>query len=177
MPLIPDAATIQKSLAILPISTYEPGEMVIAAGATTGRLLLLRQGVVEVIREGTQIARISEPGSVFGELAILLGKPHTADVRALERSEFNVADGATLLASDPAVTLHIAAILAGRLDAANGALIEIKRQLETGKPRVAIARTVDKIADLLSSEGGNLVYADFNNLLEDGLAAHSTSLR
>ena len=177
MPLIPDAATIQKSLAMLPISTYEPGEMVIAAGATTGQLLLLRQGVVEVLREGTQIARISEPGSVFGELAVLLGKPHTADVRALERSEFNVADAATLLASDPAVTLYIAAILAGRLDAANGALIEIKRQLETGKPRVAIARTVNKIADLLSSEGGNLVYADFNNLLEDGLAAHSTSLR
>ena len=79
MPLIPDAAAFQKSLAMLPIATYEPGEMVIAAGATTGKLLLLRQGVVEVVREGTQIARISEPGSVFGELAVLLDKPHTAD--------------------------------------------------------------------------------------------------
>lgn len=161
MPLIPDGATIQKSLAMLPISTYEPGEMVIAAGATTGKLLLLRQGVVEVLREGTQIARISEPGSVFGELAVLLDKPHTADVRALERSEFNVADAATLLASDPAVTLYIAAILAGRLDAANGALIEIKRQLETGKPRVAIAQTLDKVTELLSSGGGNLVYSGY----------------
>ena len=154
MPLIPDAATFQKSLAMLPISTYEPGEMVIAAGATTGKLLLLRQGVVEVVREGTQIARISEPGSVFGELAVLLDKPHTADVRALERSEFNVADAATLLTSDPAATLYIAAILAARLDAANVALIEVKRQLETGKPRVAIAREIDKIADLLSSGAG-----------------------
>ena len=177
MQLIPDAATIQKSLAMLPISTYEPGEMVIGAGATTGQLLLLRQGVVEVVREGTQIARISEPGSIFGELAVLLDKPHTADVRAVERSEFNVADAATLLVSNPAATLYIAAILAGRLDAANGALIEVKRQLETGNPRVAIAQTVDRIADLLSSEGGNLVFADFSNLLEDGLAAHSTSLR
>ena len=161
MPLIPDAATIQKSLAMLPVSTYEPGEMVIAAGATTGKLLFLRQGEVEVLREGTQIARISEPGSVFGELAVLLDKPHTADVRALERSEFNVADGATLLGSDPAATLYIAAILAGRLDGANRALIEIKRQLETGKPRAAIARTVDRIADLLSSSGANLVYAGY----------------
>jgi CRP/FNR family cyclic AMP-dependent transcriptional regulator len=161
MPLIPDAATIQKSLAMLPISRYEPGEMVIAAGATTGKLLFLRQGEVEVVREGTQIARIAEPCSVFGDLAVLLDKPHTADVRALERSEFNVADAATLLASNPAVTLYIAAILAGRLDAANGALIELRRQLETGKPRVAIARTVDKIADLLSSGGGNLVYAGY----------------
>jgi CRP/FNR family transcriptional regulator, cyclic AMP receptor protein len=154
MPIIPDAATFQKSLAMLPISTYEPGEMVIAAGATTGRLLLLRQGVVEVVREGTQIARISEPGSVFGELAVLLDKPHTADVRALERSEFGVAEAATLLTSDPAATLYIAAILAARLDAANVALIEVKRQLEIGEPRVAIARRVNKIADLLISGAG-----------------------
>jgi CRP-like cAMP-binding protein len=158
MPRIPDVATIQKSLAMLPISTYEPGEMVIAAGATTGQLLVLRQGVVEVIREETQIARISEPGSIFGELAVLLDKPHTADVRAVERSEFNVADAATLLASDPAAALYIAAILAGRLDAANGALIESKRQLETGKPRGAIARTLDKIAEALNSGERNLVY-------------------
>jgi CRP/FNR family transcriptional regulator, cyclic AMP receptor protein len=145
---------------MLPISTYEPGETVIAAGAITGKLLLLRV-VVEVAKEGTQIARISEPGSVFGELAVLLDKPHTADVRAVERSVFSVADGATLLTSDPAATLYIAAILAARLDAANVALIEIKRQLETGKPRVAIAQTVEKIADLLSSGGGNLVYSGY----------------
>src|SRR5918993_909728 len=124
MPLIPDAAAFQKSLAMLPVATYEPGETVIAAGATTGRLLLLRRGVVEVIREGTQIARISDPGAIFGELAVLLDKPHTADVRALERSEFHVADAATLLASDPMAALYIAAILAARLNAANGALIE-----------------------------------------------------
>jgi hypothetical protein len=111
MPLVPDAAKIQKSLAMLPVSRYEPGEMVIAAGTTTGKLLLLRQGLVEVVRDGTQIARISEPGSIFGELAILLDKPHTADVRAVERSEFHVADAAALLATDPAATLYIAAIL------------------------------------------------------------------
>ena len=64
-----------------------------------------------------------------------------------------VADAATLLSSDPSATLYIAAILAARLDAANVALIEVKRQLETGKPRVAIAREIDKVADLLSSSG------------------------
>jgi CRP-like cAMP-binding protein len=157
MPLIPDAATFQKSLAMLPVTTYEPGEMVISAGATTGKLLLLRKGAVEVVRNGTQIARISEPGSVFGELAVLLDKPHTADVRALERSEFSVADAATLLTSDPAGTLYIAAILAARLDAANVALIDVKRQLELGEPRVGIVRRINQIADLLSS-GGNLGY-------------------
>src|SRR5688572_27201689 len=153
MPLIPDAATLQRHLAMLPTATYQPGEMVIAAGTTTGKLLLLRQGVVEVVREGTRIATISESGSVLGELAVLLDRPHTADVRALERSEFNVADAATLLSGDPAATLYIAKILAARLDTANVALIEVKRQLETGKPRASIAREIDKVTHLLSSSG------------------------
>ena len=121
--LVPDAARIQKSLAMLPVSTYEAGETVIAAGEATGKLLLLRRGSVEVVKEGTQIARISEPGAVFGELAVLLDQPHTADVRALERSEFDVADAATLLAGDSTATLYIASIIAGRLDVANGALV------------------------------------------------------
>jgi CRP-like cAMP-binding protein len=157
MPLIPDAATLQKRLAMLPISTYEPGQTVIAAGATTGKLLLLRLGVVEVVKQRTQIARISEPGSIFGELAFLLNRPHTAEVRALERSEFTVVDAETLLSSDPAATLYIAAILAARLDAANDALIEVKRHLETGKSRAAIAREVDQISELLSSAGDRWV--------------------
>jgi CRP/FNR family transcriptional regulator, cyclic AMP receptor protein len=150
--LILDAAAIEKSLAMLPVSTYEPGEMVITAGETTGKLLLLRQGLVEVVKEGTQVARISEPGAVFGELAALLDQPHTADVRALERSAFSVADAATLLAGDPTAALHVAAILAGRLDAANCALVEVRRQLEAGAPRAAVARTVDTITQLLSNE-------------------------
>jgi len=85
-------------------------------------------------------------------LAVLLDLPHTADVRALERSAFNVADAATLLASDPAAALYVAAILAGRLDAANGALVEVKRQVEAGTSRATVARTIDEITQLLSNE-------------------------
>ncbi len=161
MPLIPDVAAFQKKLATLPVSTYLPGEIVLAAGSTTERLLVLRQGTVEVVRDGTQIAKISEPGAVFGELSALLDKPHTADVRALERSEFSVADTSALLADDPAATLYIAAILARRLDAANDALVDVKRQLEAGKPHGEIAKTVERVEALLSSGGGNLVYAGY----------------
>jgi CRP-like cAMP-binding protein/mannose-6-phosphate isomerase-like protein (cupin superfamily) len=152
-PLIPDIAAIQKRLATLPVSTYQPGELVIADGETTGKLLVLRQGLVEVVKDGRPLARISEPGAIFGELSVLLDRPHSADVRAVERSEFNVADAKTLLASDATSTLYVAAILAGRLDAANIALVELKRQLEAARPNVAVVQTVDKIAELLSDMG------------------------
>jgi CRP-like cAMP-binding protein len=41
---------------------------------------------------------VAEPGAVFGELSVLLDQPHTADVRALETSQFHIANATTLLA-------------------------------------------------------------------------------
>jgi CRP-like cAMP-binding protein len=60
----------------------------VAAGSTTGRLLILRKGVVAVLKEGVEIATVTEPGAVFGEVSVLLDQPHMADVRALEVSQF-----------------------------------------------------------------------------------------
>jgi hypothetical protein len=45
--------------------------------------------------------------------------------------------------------------LARRLDVANSALVEVKRQLEAGKPRSMIAKMVEKVQEFLSSGGGN----------------------
>ena len=137
------------------------GETVLTAGSADGRLLVLRSGAVEVVKDGVRIAEVSTPGSVFGELAALLDRSHTADVRTLEPSEFEVAD-ATLLAGDSIVTLHVAAILARRLDSANRAVIELKRQLQAGESRRVIGKTVEKVQELLSSGGeASLVYAGY----------------
>src|SRR5215469_11664264 len=122
MPLVHDAAAFQKKLARLPVITCQAGEDVLTAGSRTGKLLFLRSGAVEVIKDGVQIAKVSTPGAVFGELAALLDQPHTADVRTLVQSEFLVADAPTLLAIDPAVALYVATIIAHRLDSANRAL-------------------------------------------------------
>ena len=46
---------------------------------------------------------MAEPGAVFGELSVLLDKPHTAEVRALEPSQFHVANAATLFSQDPVI--------------------------------------------------------------------------
>jgi CRP-like cAMP-binding protein len=59
---------------------------------------------------------VAEPGAVFGELSVLLDQPHTADVRALEASQFHVADAAAMLRVDPIALLYVATVLAQRLD-------------------------------------------------------------
>ena len=151
--LIPDVATLERRLAGLPVAKHRAREVVLTAGSKTGRLLFLRSGAVEVIKDGMQIANVSAPGSVFGEQAVLLDQPHTADVRTLEQSEFYVADAPAILAGDPSIALYVAAILARRLEAANRSLIEVKRQLQAGEPRNVIGRTVEKTEELLSYGG------------------------
>ena len=59
MPLIPDVAVFQRKLAGFPLATYQAGESVLTAGSTTGRLLILKEGAVEVVRDGVQIGRAS----------------------------------------------------------------------------------------------------------------------
>ena len=149
MPLVHDATALQESLAHLPVVTCRAGEDVLTVGSRTGKLLFLKSGAVEVTKDGVQIAKVSTPGAVFGELATLLDQPHTADVRTLEESEFFVADAPTLLAIDPAVALYVATILAHRLDSANRSLLDVRRQLRAGEPRRAIANGVEKVEELL----------------------------
>jgi CRP/FNR family cyclic AMP-dependent transcriptional regulator len=161
MPLIANAAALHNSLTTLPVSTFQPGEVVLAAGSTTGRLFILRHGAVEIIRDGIQIARVTEPGTVFGELAVLLDKPHTADVRALKQSEFNVAVAETLLSENPTALLYLAKLLAGRLDSANTALLDVKRQVEASKPHEIIAKSVAKVEELLNSADGRQYVASW----------------
>ena len=157
-PFIPDRViwlqTIfqKKSVAALPVVTYQAGETVIAEGSRTGRLIILTKGAVAIVKEDTEIARVAEPGAVFGELSVLLRKPHTAEVRALETSQFHVANAATLFSQDP---------IAVRLHAANHALIQLKSQLKDGQPNSVVAKTVSKMEGLLAVSGASLVYAGY----------------
>lgn len=155
MALIPDLAEFKKSLAALPVSTIEAGQTVLAAGSTTGQLFILRRGVVEIVRDGQRITTVSEPGAVFGELAIILDKPHTADVRTVENCEFHVAKASTLLTENVAALLYVSAILARRLDNANEVLVGIKRDLEAENRPGMISKALDKLEKLLSPTGAN----------------------
>jgi CRP/FNR family transcriptional regulator, cyclic AMP receptor protein len=161
MAIIPDRATFQNSLAGLGVVTYQPGESVIADGSKTGRLLILKKGSVAIEKEGTEIAKVTEPGAVFGELSLLLDQPHTADVRALETSQFHVANAAALVEQNPVAVLYIAKMLAHRLDDANHAFIQLKTQLQTGEAHSVVTQTVSKIERLLATNGASLVYAGY----------------
>jgi len=159
---VPDTATLETRLAGLPVIKHAARQVVVSAGSKTGRLYFLRNGAVEVIKDGMSIANVSAADSVFGEQAVLLDQPHSADVRTLEQPEFYVADAQAMLGGDPIVALYVAAILAHRLDAANRSLIEVKQQIEAGEPLAVIGRSVEKMEEALNySDDASLVYAGY----------------
>jgi CRP-like cAMP-binding protein len=149
MPLIPDSASFLKRIGALPIVTYQAGDNVLIAGSKTGRLLILKKGAVVVVKDTIEIAKVAEPGAVFGELSALLDQPHSADVRALETSQFHVADADALLVQDPLVLLYVATVLARRLDVATHVLIELKSQVRASQPGSEIGETIEKMEGLL----------------------------
>ncbi|MEZ5787942.1 MAG: cyclic nucleotide-binding domain-containing protein [Xanthobacteraceae bacterium] len=149
MPLIPHPDVIEERLAALPLATFQIGDVVFLAGSRSDRLLFLKKGTVAVVKDGVEIARVTQSNAVFGELSVLLDQPHTADVRAVELSQFHVAS-ADLLARDPFVLFYVTAILARRLNAANRLLVDLK-QLTAGQRDSRVEQTIETMEGLLSS--------------------------
>jgi CRP/FNR family transcriptional regulator, cyclic AMP receptor protein len=157
MALVSDSSWRER-VAALPLESFDAGATVFADGTTTGRLLVLKNGSVRVSKGGTEIAKVTEPGAVFGELSALLNQPHTADVQTLEKSEFHVADAGQLF-NDPGALLYVTTVLAQRVDLANQAMLELKRQIEAGAPPGLLDKTADRIVGLLSSIGSGYIRA------------------
>ena len=119
-----------------PLRVFEEGDVVLSSGSRTGRLLFLKHGAVDVLVDDVDVARIDEPGAVFGDVSLLLDHEHKADVRAVQPSSFHVVeDGEAFLDAEPGVLLYIAKVLARRLDAVNHLLIEGRNRSAEAEPR------------------------------------------
>lgn len=162
MAQVPDAEALRMSwqtrLPALPVSSFNAGDTVVADGTTSGRLYVLKSGAVGIFKNGTEIAQVTEPGAVFGELSALLDQPHGADVRALENCAFHVADASQLLA-DPSALIYVTLVLARRLDGANRAFVELKSQIHAGEPLGVIDQALDRIEGMLSAIGSGYIRA------------------
>jgi CRP-like cAMP-binding protein len=90
---------------------------------------------------------VAEPGAVLGDMAVILGRPHSADVWAAQPSRCHVIeDAARLLRAEPELALYVMTVLASRLDAVNGHLIEARARLgDAGPQRGFLAETLDQL--------------------------------
>lgn len=127
----------------LPLRTFAPGETILADGTRSGRLYILANGTVEVVKGDVQINTASEPGSFFGEIAALLDAPHTATVRALTACTCHVAeDPLVFMRSNPEIALELSRLLARRLHFVTTYLVDLKKQFEGSGDHLAMVDTV-----------------------------------
>jgi CRP-like cAMP-binding protein len=149
--LLVEPSQVLDKLSHFPLRAFERGDVVLSAGSDTDRLLFLNRGVVDVVKAEVQLTRIAEPGAVFGDMSVLLGLPHTADVLAVEPSSFYIVDQAEgFLRKEPLVALYVATVLAGRLDEVNRHLIEVwARPPDAGQRRGFFVETLRQIAGAL----------------------------
>lgn len=107
------------------------GAVLLREGDTSGRLYVLAKGTLEVLRGETAVATVGEAGAVFGEMSVLLRRPHTATVRAMTPSSVYVfEDAESFLKSHPEIAFILARVLAERLNGATTYLVDLKRQFE-----------------------------------------------
>ena len=108
-----------------------PGMVLIEQGGLTGQLYVLKDGQLEVIRDGKHVSTIKTPGAVVGEMSVLLDKPQTATVRAITEVDYFVIDNAIeVLKTHPDWLLQIARLLAQRVNTTTALLTRDKPEDE-----------------------------------------------
>jgi CRP-like cAMP-binding protein len=117
-----------------PARSLGPEEVLLVQGESGGDLFILESGALKVERDGIEIATLSQPGTLVGEMSVLIGIRNSATVRAARDSRVRVIrNAAKYLESDPVLSLKIAALVAGRLDATSALLVDMTRE-HSGKP-------------------------------------------
>ncbi|WP_374619578.1 Crp/Fnr family transcriptional regulator [Devosia sp.] len=108
---------------------YPAGAELIRQGGRTGSLIVLKEGEVEVLRDGRFVSSIRQPGAIFGEMSVLLDRPHSATVRAVTDVQlYVIADALNVLEAHPAWLLQIARLLAQRVNTTTAQLVTLKQE-------------------------------------------------
>lgn len=149
----------------LPEARFKAGDILIPEGPTTGLMFILAAGEIEILRGGTVVATIHEPGAIFGEMAALLQAAHSATVRAAgDVVAFRIDDARAFLQNRPEIVFHVACILAQRLNDATVYLADFKQQFAGRSDHLGM---VDQVMEALVQKqqarpaaGGSQLTAD-----------------
>jgi CRP/FNR family cyclic AMP-dependent transcriptional regulator len=134
----------------LPEKLFKPDDILLAEGGEDKKLYILIEGELEVLKGETKVNTHSEPGAIFGELAVLLDIPHTATVRAVIPSRtYQVHDAEAFLESNPDLAFQLSILLAKRLNSITTYLVDLKNQFEDQQDHFGM---VDEVLETLLNQ-------------------------
>ena len=88
------------------LETFKSGAILVKEGGDERKLFVLAEGQVEVLRKDTQVSFVDEPGSLFGEMSVLLDMPYSATVKALSTVKAYVIDNPIEFESPQGAAVH-----------------------------------------------------------------------
>jgi len=68
------------------MKSYKKGETIVSEGEKGREILTLVSGKVGVFKNGRKLSEFSEKGTILGELSVILNRPRTASLVAIEDS-------------------------------------------------------------------------------------------
>ncbi len=111
-----------------PEKAVRAGQLIFRQGDPSRALYVLLEGRLAVIEQGVRIASISDPGTVVGESAYLIGCNRLADVKADTDCRLQVVDDVEkFFREDPERSLEIARLLAHRLRDMDLKFLELRK--------------------------------------------------
>ncbi len=103
-------------------ASYAPGQVIFRKGDEGHGLLAVMSGIVKISvrseREREIVLNLIGPNEVFGEIALLDGRPRTADATSMTRSLILVLDRRDflpLLQAEPVIAVKLLEVVSGRL--------------------------------------------------------------
>lgn len=118
---------------------YKTGSVLLKEGERAGIIYILKEGNIEIQKKDVKITTVSKPGSIFGEMSVLLDIPHTATVRTLTDSKlFTMENADEFLKNHKEITYHLANMLAERLYVATNYLTDLKKDFVDNSSKVDV---------------------------------------
>jgi len=112
-----------------PTRELAAGDLLVREGDPGGDLYVLESGALSVERQGTVIARLTQPGTLVGEMSVLTQSPNSATVRADGKAVVRVVkDAIQFINRQPEIAVHIAGVLAQRLNATSKVLADLRTE-------------------------------------------------
>lgn len=134
----------------LPEESFDAGDTLLTEGQTSGKLFILIDGQVEILKGDYIVNVVSEPGAIFGEISVLLGMPHMATVRATEPTRLYCVEASEGFLQDRSeITYHLSKMLAQRLHGVTSYLVDLKRQFEDRDNHLGM---VDEVLETLVNQ-------------------------
>ncbi|MCC5806516.1 MAG: cyclic nucleotide-binding domain-containing protein [Opitutales bacterium] len=107
-----------------------PGQTIIEQGEEGSGFFVLKKGTLEVFKDDVLLAVLMYPGTIFGEMGDILGRPRTCTVKAKNNSVITHIEASSLeelVQMQPEIAAKIIRTLASRLDRTTQKLIDTAR--------------------------------------------------